>query len=317
MDVSFIIEEVATEADKKLKSPVANTQLKAVQGVIPVTAADKDYAAFKQAAERILIATAGTRNKVATYLEDECHLMDYGVRWFFEGMSIFVADETMKAFVGEGYRSKYTYADAWLEAAKDAIFMVEPSCKGFRPEIQCAWVQFYREMVAKYGDKVGKFYGAVKNMEAFSHEGVVKTLDGVTGGDCVKFCKEYKAKRKYPALGVEFNPEYKDGVEIKAVGSGSSAEEGGMQPGDVIVTVNGKPIKDSAELARIIQDSKVGDKIEIVVLRIGGKPTLTITLKERVFSIGFDTCSPPPEQKKNAPEEDDSTPAPGDEPDPE
>ncbi len=319
ISVNFIIKSVSTEAEKQKGRNVHNTIEKAVQGEIYVTEKDKDYQTFIKSNVGVFLSLTALRNKVTAYVEDKCHLTDYGVRWFFEGIGIYVADETMKAFYGKTYRSPVNYADAWFEAAKEQIFFATPSCKGFRPEIRVAWLQFYREMTEKYGaDKVAKFYPTVKAMKSFSAKEVIAVFDKITGGDCVKFCKEYKVKRKYASLGVDINPAYKDGdgVEVRRVTEGSSAEEGGMQAEDLIVAINGKPIKNPIELSNFIRDTKVGDKIEVTVLRVGGKPTLTITLKERVFSIGFDTCTPPPEEKKTTPK-DETTPEPNTEPNPE
>ncbi len=71
------------------------------------------------------------------------------------------------------------------------------------------------------------------------------------------------------------------GALIGSVMPGEPADKGGMKAGDVVISVNGKEVADSAELLRAIADQKPGSKTKIVVLRNGAKKELTITLGER------------------------------------
>jgi S1-C subfamily serine protease len=53
---------------------------------------------------------------------------------------------------------------------------------------------------------------------------------------------------------------------------GSAAEKAGIRSGDVITSVNGQPVKSNSELRNSIGLMRVGDKVEIGLLR-DGKPT--------------------------------------------
>ena len=69
------------------------------------------------------------------------------------------------------------------------------------------------------------------------------------------------------------------GALVSQVVEGSAAEKAGIRTGDVITSVNGQPVKSNSELRNSIGLMRVGDKVEIGLLR-DGKPikvTATIT----------------------------------------
>ncbi|MBV8878282.1 MAG: DegQ family serine endoprotease [Gammaproteobacteria bacterium] len=61
------------------------------------------------------------------------------------------------------------------------------------------------------------------------------------------------------------------GALVSQVVEGSPAEHAGIRTGDVITTVNGQPVKSNSELRNTIGLLRVGDKVEIGLLR-DGKP---------------------------------------------
>jgi serine protease Do/serine protease DegQ len=61
------------------------------------------------------------------------------------------------------------------------------------------------------------------------------------------------------------------GALVSQVGEGSPAEKAGIHTGDVITSVNGQPVKSNSELRNSIGLMRVGDKVEIGLLR-DGKP---------------------------------------------
>jgi uncharacterized protein len=58
-----------------------------------------------------------------------------------------------------------------------------------------------------------------------------------------------------------------DGVLISAVEAGSPAEQRGMRRGDVIIRVDGKPIKDIQDFLATCKEKKVGQEILLQVIR--------------------------------------------------
>ncbi|MFZ1813933.1 MAG: DegQ family serine endoprotease [Rhizobiaceae bacterium] len=66
------------------------------------------------------------------------------------------------------------------------------------------------------------------------------------------------------------------GALVGDVARSGPAEQGGIKPGDVILSFDGKPIGEMRELPKIVADTPVGKKAEVVVLRKGEETTLTI-----------------------------------------
>ena len=61
-----------------------------------------------------------------------------------------------------------------------------------------------------------------------------------------------------------------DGAVINNVQSGSPAERAGLREGDVVTTLNGRPIRSSAELRARLGMTPVGDEVEFGIVREGG-----------------------------------------------
>ena len=75
------------------------------------------------------------------------------------------------------------------------------------------------------------------------------------------------------ALGIEKT----DGALVTDVPEGP-AKNGGLKSGDVIIEFDGKKIKDTRELVRIVGDSQVGKKVLVKVLRDGKEASLSVKL---------------------------------------
>ncbi|MBK7238376.1 MAG: DegQ family serine endoprotease [Sterolibacteriaceae bacterium] len=71
-----------------------------------------------------------------------------------------------------------------------------------------------------------------------------------------------------------------EGALVGSVEIGSPAEKAGLQPGDVIVGVNGASVTDSADLPRIIGNMSPGESANIKVLRQGSARELSVTLAD-------------------------------------
>jgi S1-C subfamily serine protease len=71
------------------------------------------------------------------------------------------------------------------------------------------------------------------------------------------------------------------GAEVVTVATGSPAEAAGVQAGDVIVSLDGRPIDRMPDLIRWLQSLSPGDRVEVTVERSGERLTLGATLSER------------------------------------
>jgi serine protease Do len=71
------------------------------------------------------------------------------------------------------------------------------------------------------------------------------------------------------------------GALVASVVQGEAAEKAGIQAGDVITSVNGKPVMDSHELTRTIGSMPPGAKVDLSVWRKGQTKQIQLTLGER------------------------------------
>lgn len=78
------------------------------------------------------------------------------------------------------------------------------------------------------------------------------------------------------ALGVVLKDKSKT-LEIEVVNKKSGAHEAGLQKGDIILKVDGKPVKKIEELGEILKDRKVGSTVEVTYRR--GKKEQTVTVR--------------------------------------
>jgi hypothetical protein len=72
-----------------------------------------------------------------------------------------------------------------------------------------------------------------------------------------------------------------DGAMIEGVFPGSTAEAGGIRPGDVLLALDGQPIKGIPAFVSRIAALAVGQRFELALLRAGGRTALSLTLQER------------------------------------
>ena len=68
------------------------------------------------------------------------------------------------------------------------------------------------------------------------------------------------------------------GALISGVVKGGPVENGPIQPGDVVLTFDGKPIHEMRDLPRVVAESPVGNEVDVVVLRDGKEQTVKVKL---------------------------------------
>jgi putative serine protease PepD len=112
---------------------------------------------------------------------------------------------------------------------------------------------------------------------AIPSDQVRKTVDQLIAG----------GKAEHPVIGVLMDLSYTgEGVRIAAGGSdgapaittGGPADKAGLEPGDIILEIDGRPIADPDQLVVAIRAHSVGDRVTLVVRRDGTDREVTLVL---------------------------------------
>ncbi|MDZ7660900.1 DegQ family serine endoprotease [Thiohalophilus sp.] len=85
-----------------------------------------------------------------------------------------------------------------------------------------------------------------------------------------------------PELAQAFDLEQGRGAVITQVSPGSPADKSGLQAGDIVIEVDGKPVRDANTLRNAIGLLRIGSKVRMKVLREGKTLSLTATVEESV-----------------------------------
>ena len=70
-----------------------------------------------------------------------------------------------------------------------------------------------------------------------------------------------------------------DGIVVNQMSRDSAAYKNGLEPGDIILSVNGTTIADPSQFVRLIADSSIGSTVRIEILREGRRSTLRIPIE--------------------------------------
>jgi len=89
-----------------------------------------------------------------------------------------------------------------------------------------------------------------------------------------------------------------EGALVSSVTDGSPAARGGLQPGDVIVAVNGERIEKMRELPRLIARIAAGSDTKMTVIRGGKERGLTVTIgampeEDKIAAVSPDNAGKP------------------------
>ncbi len=95
-----------------------------------------------------------------------------------------------------------------------------------------------------------------------------------------KLRRDGRVRRAYLGVSTTENPTG-DGALVADVPAGGPADDAGVQPGDVVVSVGGERVRTPADVAGAIADRKPGSRVRVQVLRDGRRVTLEVTLGSR------------------------------------
>ncbi len=84
-----------------------------------------------------------------------------------------------------------------------------------------------------------------------------------------------------PELAESFGLTTKTGAIIAGVLKGGPADKAGMRPGDILITVEGKPVTDTIEMLNLIAQLVPGNQAKMKVLRKNEEALLNVTVGKR------------------------------------
>ena len=111
----------------------------------------------------------------------------------------------------------------------------------------------------------------VVNGSGLSREDVLAATQGI---------QYLNVEPRGPNLGVRNKsmPWREPGCHIDGVLPGSAAERAELEPGDQVLSVDGNPIRNFPELVQAVAEHKVGDQIELQVVRLDQVQKIVVTL---------------------------------------
>jgi len=125
--------------------------------------------------------------------------------------------------------------------------------------------------------------------QSFGYQGVGFAMPSNTVRDVYEALTSNEHRVSRGSIGVQFNAApspalarmYGKGVTISEVVAGKPADKAGLQQGDTITSVNGKPVKTGDELVSIISAVKPGNKVDIVYIRNGQTKQASVGVEDR------------------------------------
>lgn len=82
-------------------------------------------------------------------------------------------------------------------------------------------------------------------------------------------------------LALAFNLKHQNGVIISQVARGSQAEKAPLYTGDIIISINGRKVKNSSKLRNILGLLSVGDSVDLLILRNNKQQHVHIKIGQR------------------------------------
>ncbi|WFF43341.1 Do family serine endopeptidase [Salinicola endophyticus] len=113
--------------------------------------------------------------------------------------------------------------------------------------------------------------------------------DIVTQGRVIRGWLGIDAQQMTPDLAASFGLKTLSGVIIANVVAGGPGAKAGLEPGDILLAIRGKPILDPRETMVDIAEISPGTQLPITILRNGEKREVTLTVGERPEPTAGDT----------------------------
>ena len=84
-----------------------------------------------------------------------------------------------------------------------------------------------------------------------------------------------------------------DGVLVQSVKEGGPAAKAGLKVGDIVTSIDGKPVESAWTIGDQLDDKKAGDSVRLDVIRNRQHQTLVVTLEKRELPMKLRTLDLP------------------------
>ncbi|HMC66365.1 MAG TPA: Do family serine endopeptidase, partial [Gemmataceae bacterium] len=101
-----------------------------------------------------------------------------------------------------------------------------------------------------------------------------------------------------PEVAARLGVQDQQGVIVSQVFDKSPAAKAGLQEGDVVTALAGKPIKDGQELQRTIASLSLRQPVDLSIVRDGKRQTLRVTIEEQPEDFGTTRLTSQPRRSK-------------------
>ena len=129
-------------------------------------------------------------------------------------------------------------------------------------------------IASRSGGYQGVGFALPVNAAAHVYNDIIKNGKVTRGSIGIKFTPSDtdRARASLKVAGV------KDGVFVEQVAPGGPSDKAGMKEGDVIVSVNGKPIHEGTDLINTVTSTTIGEALNIGVMRDGRQQSLKVVV---------------------------------------
>jgi hypothetical protein len=202
-----------------------------------------------------------------------------------------------KVYIG-GVGTGSTFQSTLEQAQSKANFKIEYSAGGYASSDHTSFVTKRIPVLFFFSGLHSDYHKPSDTWEKINADAAVRLLDLVSSvsqqiassADRPAFVTVVEDKPAAGASGSGYGPYFgsipdfgqiENGVKFSDVKPGSPAAKAGLKAGDVLVQFGDKPIKNLYDFTDALRRSKVGDVVEVKILR-GGQPlSATVTLEQR------------------------------------